>query len=100
MEMPKVMECEALDCAYNKDRRCHALAINVTTGPHARCDTYWTAAGKGGDEQAQGKVGACQATECRHNQRLVCTAPGIKVGRANGLQIDCLTFHAREPVMA
>ena len=103
MEMPKVMECNAADCAYNNSHQCHALAINVSAGPHARCDTYWAASGKGGDLQILGQVGACQASECRYNYRLECTASGgIKLGGGNGHgpEIDCLTFHAREPAMA
>ncbi|MFC5673066.1 DUF1540 domain-containing protein, partial [Streptomyces incanus] len=45
MEMPAVHECVAEDCAYNRDRACHALAITVgdTAGVvvrHAHCDTF------------------------------------------------------------
>ena len=101
MEMPKVMECGAADCAYNSNHQCHALAINVSTGSHARCNTYLAVAEKGGDSQTMGKVGACQVSECIHNDRLECMASeGIKIGYSHGQEINCLTFLARKPAMA
>lgn len=94
MEMPKILGCDAMECAYNKDQQCHALAITVGDGSKARCDTFWSGSPQGGDLNVIGGVGACRATGCRFNERLECTATGIQVGHASG-EVDCLTFAAR-----
>jgi hypothetical protein len=91
MEMPKILECDAMECAYNQNRQCHALAITVGDEVHPHCDTFWKAANKGGDLNVIGGVGACRTVACRFNQDLECTASGIRVGRA-GEAVDCLTF--------
>ncbi len=93
MQMPKIIECEATECAYNQNRQCHALAITVGDGARPQCDTFWRASNKGGDLNIIGGVGACRAVACRFNQSLECTASGIKVGHA-GQEIDCLTFQS------
>lgn len=93
MEMPKVIECDATECAYNQERKCHALAITVGDHGTPRCDTFWRAPNKGGDLNIIGGVGACRASQCRYNRSLECTASGIRVGRA-GDEVDCLTFSA------
>lgn len=93
MEMPLVNSCDIEDCAYNRDRSCHALAITVGDSQHAHCDTYFGSGPKGGDPAAKGRVGACKMADCRYNERLECQAPGISVGyRQDG--VDCLTYAA------
>ncbi len=95
MQLPVILDCDAVECAYNTERRCHAAAITVGDGMKAACDTYWRANQKGGNPDVQGEVGACRADGCRHNSRLECTAPeGIRVGHRGG-EVDCLTFSPR-----
>jgi len=93
VEMPKIKECEATDCAYNKDRMCHAAAITVGAH-HPYCDTYnKTAASKGGVPDI-GEVGACKVDNCVFNNNLECNAQGINVGMHEG-HADCFTFKPR-----
>lgn len=95
MEMPVISECVIEPCAYNRDRRCHALAITVGNTRHAQCDTFMVAPCKGGDPSSRGAVGACKMSDCKHNVDFECQAPGgIKIGfQLNG--VDCLTYNAR-----
>jgi hypothetical protein len=92
MKMPKVIECMMVDCTYNDDRCCHALAITVG-GPEPLCDTFMQADFKGGDRGCSGCVGACKVEACRHNLSLECAAEGIQVEPA-GAQPKCMTFKA------
>ncbi|MEH0416733.1 DUF1540 domain-containing protein [Streptomyces sp. B21-083] len=91
MKMPVVTECAVEDCAYNRDRACHALAITVGDIQHAHCDTFFTSPAKGGDRSATGRVGACKMSDCRHNIDFECRAPGIAVGYQQ-TDVDCLTY--------
>jgi hypothetical protein len=33
MEIPKVLSCSVNECAFNSNKECHALAINVGGAP-------------------------------------------------------------------
>lgn len=95
IEMPTVDECDAIGCAYNVDRACHARAITIGHGVHPGCDTY-VATGQHvpeDDREAAG-VGACKVEVCRYNQNLECEAPSIRV-EVRGDQGECGTFEKR-----
>ena len=91
MEMPQIKTCDAIACAYNDDQQCRALAITVGGGDTARCDTYFGEAQTGGFPQANAGVGACRAVQCKHNERLECTATNVDIGQRQG-KVTCLTF--------
>ncbi|MFF5258262.1 DUF1540 domain-containing protein [Actinomadura viridis] len=91
MEMPEVQACEVEDCAYNRQRSCHALAITVGDPRRPGCDTFFGTSTKGGDPDNVGGVGACKMADCRHNVRLECQAPGISVGYVEDAA-SCLTY--------
>ncbi|MEU7564608.1 DUF1540 domain-containing protein [Streptomyces fradiae] len=91
MDMPVINECAVEDCAYNRDRACHALAITVGDTRNPQCDTFFTSRNKGGDPSNTGRVGACKVSSCRHNTDYECRAPGITVGYQQS-EVDCLTF--------
>ena len=91
VEMPRVIECDATECAYNVEQMCHAMAITVGGEIDHKCDTFCRSSSKGGDLQIIAGVGACKVGTCSNNTNLECTAPGIKVGH-EGNEIDCLTF--------
>ena len=94
IEMQKVKECGVLDCAYNRDNACRALAITVGDD-EPRCDTFWTYSHKAGDPTRLGGVGACKVLKCMHNFDGECGSPlGIVVGR-EGNKPKCLTFISR-----
>jgi hypothetical protein len=94
LELPKVDECDAIGCAYNVERACHARAITIGHGVHPGCDTY-VSLGRhvAGDDTTAG-VGACKVELCRHNQDLECAAPSIRV-EVRGDEGECGTFEKR-----
>ncbi|HEY5926617.1 MAG TPA: DUF1540 domain-containing protein [Kofleriaceae bacterium] len=94
IEMPKVEECDAIGCAYNVDRACHARAITVGHGVHPGCDTYLSSGQHVPDGPQCAGVGACKVAVCRHNRELECTAPSIRVG-VRGDAGECGTFEKR-----
>lgn len=96
MDMPKVTQCDVIQCAYNKDKNCHAIAITIGHGSHPHCDTFCEmGSSKGGDMTAIAGVGACKVAECRYNEALECHASGIRVGHLID-EIDCQTFSPRQ----
>jgi hypothetical protein len=94
MDMPKVVQCEVEDCAYNQDSECHALAITIGDIDNPMCDTYCPGTGKGGDPTSLAGVGACKVTICAHNKAFECGMRTITVGW-KGNDPDCLSFKKR-----
>jgi len=94
MNMSKIKSCEVTDCAFNRSRACHALAITVGDASHPRCDTFMKSASKGGDIASTGSVGACKIDSCKFNKSLECSSKDISVGLHQG-HADCKTFSAR-----
>jgi hypothetical protein len=91
MDMSKISKCGVNACAYNKDQRCHALAITIGDANNPRCDTFFSSGSKGGDATSIGKVGACKVSVCKHNESLECSAGQIEVGTKQNTAY-CLTF--------
>ncbi len=90
VNMSKVSECKASECAYNLDLTCHAIAITVGDGDRPMCDTFFKTEMRKTVKGTAG-VGACKVSDCRHNLDFECAASTIRVGTmgANGA---CLTF--------
>ena len=96
MEMPSIYSCEVTECAYNKDKMCHALGITIGDSQGPMCDTFLDRSQvqcEGGDPEQVGHVGACRMSDCVYNERLECSAGDIAVGH-EGRKIDCLTYNA------
>jgi len=93
LQMVKVLDCEVVDCSYNKNKECHTPAITVGRDVPA-CDTFLKAPQKGGAMDVTGAVGACKVDTCKHNDALECTASGIHVKLHAG-QAECATFVRR-----
>jgi hypothetical protein len=91
-DMPQVRECSVKSCSYNADAACHAGAITIG-GDHAHCGTFVEISFRGGFDRS-GLVGACHRSECKHNEKLACTAPSVSVGAGADLA-DCLTYEPR-----
>lgn len=93
MDMPDVQSCDVLECAYNKQRECHAIAITIGDSSTPHCDTFWAKGGssEAGDPFQKGHVGACHTSQCEYNTRLECKAPAIRVGYQNESP-NCLTY--------
>ncbi len=88
-DQPRVAECTVAGCAYNHDG-CHAVA--VTIGSHdSDCSTFFPTSQSGGLDKVIATVGACQRTECVHNEHAVCTANSVRVGPGAGTA-NCLTY--------
>ena len=88
-ELPPVSRCDVNECFYNRERICHAPAINVG-GSHPNCDTFITAENHI-NRQEMGMVGACHVSQCKFNADLTCHAAGIVVAH-HGDHADCDTF--------
>lgn len=86
---PPVSRCEVDKCFYNRERLCHAPAINVG-GSHPNCDTFITKVDHI-NRQTTGMVGACHVSQCRFNADLTCNAAGIVVAYHTD-HADCDTF--------
>jgi hypothetical protein len=95
MEMSKVQRCDVTQCAYNRQKACHALAILVGDSDDPCCDTFVQSAGKAGDDASQAGVGACKVAVCEYNNNLECSAGQIVVGFRSD-HVDCLTFERRQ----
>ena len=90
MKMPRIVDCNMSDCAYNSENMCHALAITVGANS-PMCDTFLKLGTKGGAKEATGSVGACKVQNCKFNDSLECSAEGIHVGR-HADHAECDTF--------
>jgi Domain of Unknown Function (DUF1540) len=93
MTMPRIIDCSMMNCAYNTDNMCHAMAITVGSLT-PMCDTYLQRTKKGGAMDMTGSVGACRLDNCSFNKSLECTAEGIHVGMHSD-HAECETFKAR-----
>ena len=92
IQMPQVTKCNVEDCAYNNERRCHARAITVgdADGSGHRCDTMMLSA-EHCDRLEIAGVGACRATNCKHNRDFECETDVVNVEIARG-RAECKTF--------
>lgn len=93
-QTPKVIDCSVTECSYNMNKQCHAIAITVGDSDCAMCDTYYKFSQKGGARDVTGSVGACKEHNCKFNNSLECSAPGIHVSSHQG-HADCATFAPR-----
>jgi|LFRM01.2.fsa_nt_gb hypothetical protein len=94
-EMSRIIDCEAINCVYNKGKKCHTLAITVGDELEASCDTFFPAENKGGFTDINGGVGACKISNCEYNDAFECTASGIHViTHAN--HADCGTYQPKK----
>lgn len=94
MTMPKILDCAATECSYNRDKKCHTMAITIGDAACPLCDTYLKSSTKGGSADVIGAVGACKEGGCRFNKAFECTASGIKVGMHEG-HAECMSFTKR-----
>ncbi len=94
MEMPKVRQCDVVECAYNANRQCHAIAITVGNATHPRCDTICICEESQVNLNNTAGVGACKTIACNFNRGLECSQSEISVGYCQN-EVDCLTFQPR-----
>jgi 4-diphosphocytidyl-2C-methyl-D-erythritol kinase len=90
MQMKKILDCSVLECVYNKNQQCHTMAITVGSDC-PMCESYMSAASKGGAETITGGVGACHQGDCTFNKSFECNANGIHVGKHSD-HADCETY--------
>ncbi len=90
-ELPTVSSCSATGCGYNHDG-CHAPAITVGTSGTG-CSTFLPLSIDGGLPKVISHVGACQRTECGHNDHAVCVADTVRIGSGGGTA-HCETYVA------
>lgn len=92
-QMPRIMQCEEKECAFNRASKCHAFAINVggPTDVRPKCDTFFKTRTPCGREDVLAGVGACKVLTCKFNELLMCLAPRVHVQVYNG-QAECATY--------
>jgi hypothetical protein len=88
-DMPPVTECDVENCFYNRNKLCHAAAINIG-GEHPNCDTFVSEPDHTRRNEGS-MVGACHVTHCRFNNQMLCQASSIHVAPHSG-HADCATF--------
>ncbi len=92
-QMSIVSRCEVVDCAYNRNGNCEAIAITIGHGSHPACDTYFKSS-QHTKAETQAGVGACKVINCEYNRDFLCSAGSIEVGHGDD-PADCLTFEER-----
>lgn len=80
------VNCEVFECAFNSDG-CKAIAVTMGT---ESCKTFIALDEKGGLPSVKAQVGACQQSDCAHNDHLVCQAKEVKIGAGE----KCLSYEA------
>ncbi|WKD58305.1 hypothetical protein CAPI_08895 [Corynebacterium capitovis DSM 44611] len=90
-QMPPVRTCSVDACSFNQSG-CHAFAVTIDNT--SSCATFIPLTRKGGLPVASAQVGACQRTDCTHNDSLACNATSVLVG-SGADTADCLTFEPR-----
>ena len=93
MKMSQVLDCDAVNCVYNKDKKCHTLAVNVGD-TELLCDTFMAGPSKGGFEEVIGGIGACKVSGCSFNKSYECTSKGVHMSLV-GDHVDCKTYHKK-----
>ena len=91
--MPQVQACEATECLYNHDGKCHTFGITVG-GDEPCCDTFMQGSQKGGMQDIIAGVGACHVSSCAFNSDFECSANAISVAMKSG-HADCATYKPR-----
>lgn len=92
--MPKIIDCQAKQCVYNRNGKCNTPAITVGDDEPC-CDTFSNRPDKGGFPNIDGCVGACKVSDCEYNNSLECTASGIHVVVMKD-HPDCGTYRQRK----
>lgn len=93
--LANVSTCAVHDCSFNDHDDCTAYAITVSGAKdHASCATFIDTSQTGGLPKVLAHVGACQRSECRFNNHLMCDAQGVRVG-PGAEKADCLTYQPR-----
>ncbi|MFJ5955906.1 DUF1540 domain-containing protein [Paenarthrobacter sp. NPDC092416] len=87
----EVSACSVGTCGFNHNG-CTAFGITIGgTTDHASCATFIDTTAMGGLPKVLAHVGACQRSECVHNNNLMCEAHDVKVG-PGAEAADCLTY--------
>lgn len=92
-QMPQVQACEASQCLYNRDGKCHTFGITVGKEEPC-CDTFMQGSAKGGVQDILAGVGACHVSSCSFNSNFECGAGSVQVTMKAG-HPDCGTFQPK-----
>lgn len=86
-----VLACTVENCAWWKNRQCHAPKIEVGS-THPMCDTFTEQMQVDQADIDEPRVAMCSVQECKFNdQGQECSAPGITVGH-HADHADCDTY--------
>ncbi len=91
-----VAECAVSNCPFNDHTPCGAAGITLGGNEdHAPCATFIDTGAHGGLPTVLASVGACQRSECVHNDHLVGGADSARVGPGAD-NADRLTYEHKE----
>ena len=90
-KMSLILDCDAVNCAYNKGKKCHSFAVTIGGGECPLCDTSILIDKKGGNTGIIAGVGACKVDYCKYNGNLECNADGIHI-KMHMNHAECGTF--------
>ena len=94
IQTPKVLDCSVTECSYNTNKvmprrghHCRRLHLR-----HVRYLLQVISERR--RDGLTGSVGACKENDCKFNNSLECSAPGIHVANHMG-HADCATYSRR-----
>ena len=88
-----VSTCDATNCTYNDNHRCHAPAITIGRDALPTCVTFMPDAQHFTPRPIAG-VGACKISACVYNRNRSCHAQAIDVALKESAP-TCITFRPR-----
>jgi len=91
MDMVRVKSCDASECNYNADEKCHAIAISIGVGRQPVCDNFLKIGEKMGISEIDGIIGACSVENCQFNRMLECGAEEVLL-KKNSVHVECYSF--------
>ena len=91
MNISKIIDCDATNCLYNKEKQCHTYAINIGDDLPV-CDTFMNTSNKGGFDRVSAGVGSCKVRSCSHNTSYECSCDGIHM-HIVGDHVDCMSYN-------
>lgn len=90
IEIPEIIRCDAKICVYNGHGKCYGGFI-VVKGPYPMCASFIKGSFADAEEEIPGVVYACNMTDCRFNDGLMCVSPGT-IFEWDGRRPLCVLF--------
>lgn len=93
-----VGRCQAIECAYNKEKACNAAEIKIGKG-HAQCEMFTRSVMLDVRRRSHSQVRNCRMTSCKWNRHSNCSAQEVDLSLHEG-HADCATYMPRVTMTA